>query len=77
MARTAAEIQADLDEINSELSDMIGAPGFTIGGMTVDERGLHERLMQRKADCEFALATLANTGSAEQNASNSSRRGGW
>lgn len=80
MERTAADIRAELAEIDSELRDMVGSPDFSVSGMSVDEQQMHGRLMQRKADLELALGVIANGGTSEQNASNTPRTGtagGW
>ena len=77
--RTAEEVRVELAEIESELADMVGSPDFTVSGFTADEQKLFDRLMQRKADLELTLGTIAAGGTSEENASNSrsSIPGGW
>ncbi len=76
MSRTAADIRVDLTEIEDELQDMIGAVDGNIEGFTIDEKGVHERLLQRKAGLEMELHTINNGGTSEENASNTAASSG-
>lgn len=51
-----AALQAELDEVNDQLAEMVGAPNFSVGSLTIDENTLHQNLIQRKASLEWRIA---------------------
>ena len=53
--------QNRLVEIQDELSNMVGRPGFEVGGykgFKVDEKENYDRLTMLKAECEAKLEAL-------------------
>ena len=74
---TQEELQTQLDEINDQLADMVGAANISVGGLSVNETQLMQDLEKRKASLEWRITNLAAGGSAKDNVSGSQMSGGY
>lgn len=61
---TQADLQLELDEINAQLAEMVGAADFSVAGFSISEGSLQDNLTKRKASLEWRIKCLANGGSA-------------
>lgn len=61
---TQADLQLQLEEINAQLAEMVGAASFSVAGFSIDEAKLQDDLLKRKASLEWRIANLAAGGSA-------------
>lgn len=74
---TQADLQLELDEINAQLAEMVGAVSFSVAGFSVDESKLMDDLNRRKATLEWRIKTMANGGSASDNLTGAQFTGGY
>lgn len=65
--------QIRLQEIDDELSEQTGRPGFSIGGMTTDEAGNYERL---NAERNRVTGIIASYGQGNSDTRNSRIKSG-
>lgn len=64
---TQDELQEQLDEVNAQLAEMVGAANISAGGLSVDEKGLQESLMERKTSLEWRINNMVAGGAANDN----------
>lgn len=74
---TQEALQTELDEVNAQLADMVGAADVNIGGLSVNETQLQKNLMERKASLEWRIANMAAGGSAKDTVRGSTMTGGY
>lgn len=75
---TQAELQTELDEVNAQLREMVGAADFSVAGFSVSESQLQADLKVRKRDLEWAINKLANgSTSGSGNMTSISSSGGY
>lgn len=74
---TQDDLQTELDEINDQLRDMVGAADVNIGGLSVNETQLQKNLMERKASLEWRIANMASGGAARDTVRGSTLSGGY
>ena len=74
---TQAELQLQLDEINAQLSEMVGASSFSVAGFSIDESKLMEDLTKRKASLEWRIANLVSGGSSSDTLRGTQFTGGY
>lgn len=74
---TQAELQTQLDEINDQLADMVGAANISVGGLSVNETQLLQDLEKRKASLEWRIANMDAGGTAKDTVSGSQMSGGY
>lgn len=74
---TQEDLQTELDEINDQLQDMVGAADVSLGGLSINETQLQKNLMERKASLEWRIANMAGGGSAKDTVRGSSLSGGY
>lgn len=74
---TAADLQARLDEVDAQLTEMVGAPNFSLGQLTVDESKMYADLSAERVSLRFRIATLAAGGNAHDNARGSTISPSW
>jgi len=74
---TQDELQTELDEVNAQLADMVGAADISVGGLSVNETQLQKNLMERKTSLEWRIANMAAGGNARDNMSGISMSGGY
>ena len=56
-----------LREITDELSLMVGRPGFSVAGMSTDEKGNYERLTMLKNEAEAKIEALGGGSAGTRN----------
>ena len=59
--------QSQLDEVTDELSEITGATGFSVGGLSVDEKSAFDQLLKQKAHCEHMITRLGSGSASTAN----------
>lgn len=73
---TSDDLQTQLDEVNAQLADMVGAADISLGGLSVNETQLQKNLMERKTSLEWRINNMANGGASAHTAGGTSGPGG-
>lgn len=62
-----ADLETQLEEVEDQIRQQTGAPGFNIGGLTVDEEQLYTRLVAQRADLQWRINNVRNGGGSNDN----------
>lgn len=64
---TQADLQTQLDEVNAQLAEMVGAASFSVAGFSIDESKLQDDLLKRKKSLEWSISNMGAGGAAGDN----------
>ena len=64
---TQADLETQLAEVENQIAQMTGAPGFSIGGLTVDESKLYGDLTSQRSDLQWRVSNMRAGGGANDN----------
>lgn len=68
-------LQEQIQEINSQLAEMIGSADVSIGGLSANESGLRKELERQRASLEWRLKAVQD-GSSSSSTLRAGRLGG-